>query len=92
MDGVEPGHLAAEDAARSVSGVQAATARGRWTGRTLILDIEARLDPGLTLTGADRITGHIERAVQAAMPHVGRVHSHAHPGLAARVAASPARP
>jgi cation diffusion facilitator family transporter len=80
MDGVEPGQLAAaEHAAATVGGVRAATARGRWTGRTLILDIEARLDPRLTLADADRITGHVEQAVRAAVPDAGQVHSHAHP-------------
>ena len=43
---------AAEQAATGIDGVTAATARGRWMGRTLILDLEAHLDPGLTLAGA----------------------------------------
>lgn len=79
MDGIEPGHLtAAEEAALTVSGVQAATARGRWLGRTLILDIEARLDPALALAGADRVTRHVELAVLQAVASAGQVHAHAH--------------
>ena len=81
MDGIEPTHLAAaEQAAAAIDGVQTATVRGRWTGRTLILDIEASLDPGLTLTHAHQITSQIEQAVHGAVPEAGLVHSHAHPG------------
>jgi cation diffusion facilitator family transporter len=79
MDGVEPEDLAAaERAATTVSGVHAATARGRWTGRTLILDLEARLDPRLALADADQITRHVEQAVLLAVPAARQVHSHAH--------------
>jgi divalent metal cation (Fe/Co/Zn/Cd) transporter len=79
MDGVEPGDVAAaEHAATTVNGVHEATARGRWTGRTLILDIEARLDPGLALADADQITRHVEQAVLLAVPTARQVHSHAH--------------
>ncbi len=81
MDGVEPADLAAaEQAAAAVTGVRTAAARGRWMGRTLVLDIEAGLDPDLVLADADRITGRIDEAVRAAVPAAGQVHSHAHPG------------
>ncbi|HCU96136.1 MAG TPA: cation transporter [Actinobacteria bacterium] len=85
MDGVEPEHLAAaEHAATAVDGVHAAIARGRWTGRTLLLDIEAHLDPGLVLADAGHLTRHIDEAVQLAVPAAGQVHSHAHPGRSSR--------
>jgi cation diffusion facilitator family transporter len=83
MDGVDPDQLAAaEQAATAVGGVQAAAARGRWMGRSLILDVEAHLDPGLTLADAQRVTSRIDQAVQAAVPAAGHVHAHAHPSLA----------
>ena len=83
MDGVDPDQLAAAArAATAVSSVAAATARGRWMGRTLILDLEARLDPALTLADAQGITGRIDQAVRAAVPEAGHVHTHAHPGPA----------
>ena len=81
MDGVEPAQLAAaEQAAAAIGGVAAATARGRWMGRTLILDLEAQLDPALTLADAQHITRSIDQAVHLAVPEAGQVHSHAHPG------------
>lgn len=85
MDGVDPSHLdAAERAATAVDGVRAVTARGRWMGRTLILDLEALLDPALALADADRITSGINQAVRAAVPDASQVHSHAHPAPAGR--------
>src|SRR6266568_2022849 len=48
-DGVDPAGLAAaETAAGSVPGVVHAHARARWTGRTLRVEIEGWVDPGLT--------------------------------------------
>ena len=83
MDGIDPGQLtAAEQAATAVEGVLAAAARGRWMGRTLIIDLEAHLGPGVTLTDAQRITSRIDRAAQAAVPEAGHVHTHAHPSPA----------
>lgn len=73
MDGVEPGHLAAaEHAATAVDGVHAAIARGRWTGRTLILDIEAHLDPGLALADAGHLTRHMDEAGRSRVRAAGR--------------------
>lgn len=83
MDGIEPGQLAAaEQAATAVEGVRATAARGRWMGRTLILDLEAHLDRGVTLADAQDITSRIDQAVHAAVPEAGQVHSHAHPSPA----------
>jgi cation diffusion facilitator family transporter len=83
MDGVEPAQLAAaEQAATAIGGVTAAAARGRWMGRTLILDLEAHLDPALTLADAQHVIRGIDQAVHAAVPEAGHVHSHAHPSPA----------
>ena len=78
-DGVEPGDIdAAETAARAVPGIQSATARGRWTGRTLLLDVETRLDSFTPLASADLISQQVEAAILRAVPAAGRVHCHAH--------------
>lgn len=83
MDGIDPAQLAAaEQAAAAIGGVTAAAARGRWMGRTLILDLEAHLDPALTLAAAEHLTSEIGRAVRAAVPDAGQVHAHAHPSPA----------
>ena len=57
-DGVDPSVITtAETAAGSVPGVQHAHARARWTGRTLRVEIEGWVDPGLPARDADAI-GH----------------------------------
>jgi cation diffusion facilitator family transporter len=74
MDGIDPGHLAAaEDAARSVSGVLGATARGRWMGRCLVLEVEGELSPGTELASAGAIGRRVEEAVHEAVPQARRV-------------------
>jgi cation diffusion facilitator family transporter len=82
MDGVDPDDLdAARTAAVRVDGVRAADVRGRWMGRTLLLEVETRLDDGLNLADADLINTRVEEGVRAAVPAVGHVHSHAHGAL-----------
>jgi cation diffusion facilitator family transporter len=64
MDGVDPDVLAeAKRAAESVAGVREATLSGRWTGRTLRLDVAARLDPSSTVGDAARLGEAVEDAV-----------------------------
>lgn len=79
MDGVEPGDLeAAENAAAAVEGIRSATAQGRWMGRTLLLEVEARIDGSVPLARADQISRQVEAAVAGAVPAAGRVHCDAH--------------
>jgi divalent metal cation (Fe/Co/Zn/Cd) transporter len=79
MDGVDPADLdAAEDAATAVPGIRSAAARGRWMGRTLLLEIEGRLDGSMPLIQADLISGQVEAAVARAVPTAGRVHCDTH--------------
>lgn len=79
MDGVDPDMItAAEQAANAVPGVHAATVRGRWTGRTLWLDIEARLAPDVPLAEADAMAVHVETAVRDAVPSARSVHCDTH--------------
>jgi cation diffusion facilitator family transporter len=79
MDGMDPGDLdAAETDASAVPGIRSATVRGRWMGRTLLLEVETRLDGSVPLTQADQICREAEAAVIRAVPAAGRVHCHAH--------------
>jgi cation diffusion facilitator family transporter len=79
MDGMDPGDLdAAETAAAAVPGIQSAAAQGRWMGRTLLLEVETRLDGSTPLANADQISRQVEAAVARAVPAAGRVHSDAH--------------
>lgn len=79
MDGLDPGDLdAAETAAAAVPGIRSAAVRGRWTGRTLLLEVETRLDGSMPLADADQISRQVEAAVIRAVPAAGRVDSHAH--------------
>jgi cation diffusion facilitator family transporter len=74
MDGVDAEHLlAAEEAARTVSGVRSATARGRWMGRSLILDVEGVMDDETTLVHATEVGRQVEDAVHAAVPEARQV-------------------
>jgi divalent metal cation (Fe/Co/Zn/Cd) transporter len=79
MDSLDPDELAAaEKAARAVDGVQSATVRGRWMGRSLLLEIESRLDGDTPLSQADHVNRQIEHAVASAVPAATHVHSDAH--------------
>lgn len=78
-DGLDPGDLdAAETAAAAVPGIRSAAVRGRWMGRTLVLEVETRLDGSMPLADADQISREVEAAVIRAVPAAGRVHSDAH--------------
>jgi cation diffusion facilitator family transporter len=68
MDGVDAEHLtAATRAAESVHGVQAVAVQGRWTGRSLILDVHGHVDPALAIAEADRLGAAVETAVHHAV-------------------------
>jgi cation diffusion facilitator family transporter len=71
-DGVDPSVVAsAESAAGSVDGVVHAHARARWTGRTLRVEVEGWVDPGLTVSGADALGQHVALAVAGQLPGMG---------------------
>jgi cation diffusion facilitator family transporter len=75
MDGVEAGVIStARDAARSVAGVDDVTVRGRWMGRSLILEIEAELDDDVLLGHAGRLGERVEGAIYEAVPAARRVY------------------
>lgn len=69
MDGIDADLVAAaRTAALSVPGVRDATVRGRWSGRSLRLDIESQVAPDLTVAQADAIGRDVEAAVRRAVP------------------------
>ena len=64
MDAVDPTLLdKATRGASTVPGVESIRVRGRWTGRTLRLDVLAELDSSLTLGASASIAGAVETAV-----------------------------
>ena len=68
MDGVEPALLeAARRAAETVPGVAAPLVRGRWLGRSLVLEVEAQLAPRCSLAEADQLGAAVREAVLAAV-------------------------
>ncbi len=74
MDGVEPADVrAARDAALRVEGVRDVAVQGRWMGRSLVLDVEARLSPDLSLKSAEAIGRRVTTAVFDAVPTARRV-------------------
>jgi divalent metal cation (Fe/Co/Zn/Cd) transporter len=74
LDGVEPEDMAAARAAvLGVAGVRAADVRGRWMGRSLIVEIEGVLDCNTPLAAALDLGVAVDAAVRAAIPHVRSV-------------------
>ena len=71
-DGVDPAVITtAEAAAGSVPGVRHAHARARWTGRTLRVEIEGWVDPGLPARDADAIGRRVADALARHLPEAG---------------------
>jgi divalent metal cation (Fe/Co/Zn/Cd) transporter len=71
-DGVDPTIITtAEAAAGSVPGVIHAHARARWTGRTLRVEIEGWVDPGLCARDADALGRQVAGAVSGQLPEAG---------------------
>lgn len=71
-DGVDPEVITrAEAAAGSVPGVIHAHARARWTGRTLRVEIEGWVDPGLTARDADTLGRMVAEQISRELPEAG---------------------
>jgi len=69
MDGVGPGILAAaETAALAVPGVEHVHARARWTGRSLLVEIEGFVLAATTVEMGEALGREVERSVTAAIP------------------------
>ncbi len=58
---------AAAQAASAVAGLRAVTVRGRWTGRSLILDVHGQVEADLSVGEADRLGTAVESAVHEAV-------------------------
>ena len=66
LDGIDPDLLTEATAlAETVPGVDHARALGRWSGRSLTFDIDAYLDPRLTVADSEVITSTISTAIKA---------------------------
>jgi cation diffusion facilitator family transporter len=73
MDGVDVEELEkARQAAAAIAG-EGVTIRGRWMGRSLLLDLELPLAGDLSMTEADAIGLQVETAVFAAVPSTRHV-------------------
>jgi divalent metal cation (Fe/Co/Zn/Cd) transporter len=71
-DGIDPEVIrTAEAAAGSVPGVIHAHARARWTGRTLRVEIEGWVDPGMTARQADELGRDVADAIAGQLPEAG---------------------
>lgn len=69
MDGVDPEALAAaETAAIGVPGVEHAHVRGRWMGRSLLVEVEGFVAFATSVRDADALGRDVEAAVIAAVP------------------------
>jgi cation diffusion facilitator family transporter len=71
-DGVDPDVITqAEAAAGSVPGVIHAHARARWTGRTLRVEVEGWIDPGLSARGSDALGCLVADEISRKLPEAG---------------------
>jgi len=83
MDGVEPEHLAAARAAvRDVPGLTSATLRGRWLGRTLVIEVDGVLAAATTLDQAAAVGRQVAAAIHGADDEVRQVRLLPQPGTA----------
>jgi hypothetical protein len=74
MDGVEPDCLdQAREAGEEASKVKIPVARGRWLGRSLVLELEAAFPYDTSLAEATRATERITEAVMTAISGVAAV-------------------
>ena len=74
LDGVDDDVvITAERIAAGVEGIRHAHARARWTGRTLRVEIEGWVDPGLSVAQADQLGVRLAQAVHAGLPEARSV-------------------
>jgi cation diffusion facilitator family transporter len=74
MDSLDPGDLhAAHHAAARVSGVRVLGVRGRWMGRSLLLEIDVTADPDQPFATVHQACRQVEQAVLQAVPHATKV-------------------
>jgi cation diffusion facilitator family transporter len=74
MDGLDPDDLhAARQAAAGLPGVHVLGVRGRWMGRSLLLEVDAAMESDQPFGAVDHACRQVERAVLAAVPHARQV-------------------
>ena len=74
MDGVDPQQVVqAQGAAESVHGIESATVRGRWMGRSLIMEVEGTVPPNTSVADAQRLAPRVEKAIRKSVGQVRRV-------------------
>ena len=74
MDGVDPAEMeAARAAAAGVDGISQVAIRGRWMGRSLVIEAEGALPAKTSLAEADAAGRRVETAILGAVPAVRRV-------------------
>jgi cation diffusion facilitator family transporter len=82
MDAVGPEVVpTAEAALGAVGGISHAHVCARWTGRSLVLDIEGWVDPSLRVDQAHDLGVEVAQAVASALPEVRRITWRARPSL-----------
>jgi cation diffusion facilitator family transporter len=79
MDGVDPADVEAARRAAAAIGGPDVVARGRWMGRSLLLDVEFPLAGDVSIDEGDALGQRIEAAVFAAVPAARRVTVRSHP-------------
>ncbi len=74
MDSLDPDDLhTARQAAAGLPGVRVLGVRGRWMGRSLLLEVDAAADPDQPFAAVDHACRRVERAVLDAVPHASQV-------------------
>ena len=74
LDGVDDDVvITAERIAAGVEGIRHAHARARWTGRTLRVEIEGWVDPGLSVAQADQLGVRLAQDVHDGLPEARSV-------------------
>ena len=80
LDGIDPEiPAAAQQAAQSVPGVHRAHAVGRWAGRSLSLDLDAYLDPDITVAAAAGIAHEVQDTVRNSVEQAHSIRVSIHP-------------
>jgi cation diffusion facilitator family transporter len=74
MDGLDESDIAAAyDAACAIPGVESATVRGRWMGRSLLVEVEGRVAAGTTIETAVAIGARVGESIHHAVPSARNV-------------------
>jgi len=74
MDGVDPEQMEeVRKAAEGVAGVESALVRGRWMGRSLIVEVEGAVAPETPMAESGRLAEQVEKAIFESVHQVRKV-------------------